>query len=336
MKHTRSLVALAVIGSLLVGSTCTCVLAQGFPLETYALPHLFSLPTATTTRLFGMGGFVTCIKDAGFGNPAFAATLDKAQAVGRTSWTNCAVDLTGTQFSVAFPVNDASQGIQITHFDLDSSPGTIVMNRIPIKVSVDEKDLALHYGRRFGEKWAVGVGMSPIFESSTDLYHPLTGDQLGHIESDSDFGFRLGALYEIEEGCLAGFIYDRYDEDVTGAGLAFGAPQTGQFRSEEIALGVSKQFDDCIIGAIEWQQLTTEGGSSKIGDSGMRAGIEAAVGESWALRVGSNDGSLSLGAGYSCRKLSVQYAYINDWNADAAKAALGNSDTHQLEATYIW
>ena len=69
--------------------------------EGYGVPHLFALPTSTTTRQFGMGGVSTSLEDVGFPNPAFAGMLEGQQAAIRLSCTRFdgGLDLTGTQAS---------------------------------------------------------------------------------------------------------------------------------------------------------------------------------------------------------------------------------------------
>jgi len=334
MKHTLSLWVLVSIGSLLV--IPTPIFSQG--LDTYALPHLFALPTATTTRLFGMGGFVTCIKDAGFGNPAFAGTLESSHAVGRLSLTDfdSGLDLTGMQFSAAAPLDANRRGWQVTWFELDSSSGTLMTPGGPILVTINEDDLAVHYGYRLSETWIVGIGMSPVFRTATDLRNPLTGDLLAHIESEADFGFRLGALNQFDSEGWAGFVFDKYDEDVTASGPMVGGSASAEFTSKEMAIGISRRLSDRVLGAIEWQQLTTEGAGVKIGDAGIRAGVEVQVDENWAVRLGTNDGALSLGLGVVSQDWSFEYAFVSDWNDDSVGAAVGGSDTHQFEVRRSW
>ena len=332
MKLRATVTVLAVAGSWLVAA------GPGLPqaLETYALPHLFALPTATTTRLFGMGGFVTCIKDEGFPNPAFAGTLQASHAVGRLSLTDfdSGLRLRGLQFSAAGPVEANGRGWQVTGFDLDSSAGIMTTPAGPVLAAPTEEELAIHYGCRVSENWIVGMGISPIFRTATALRNPLTGDALAHIKSKAEFGFRVGALYQLDSDGWAGLIFDMYDEDVTATtplGRAAAA-----FDSTEIALGVSRQLSDCALGAIEWQQLTVKGAGVKHGDAGIRVGVEVQPRDDWAVRVGSNDGALSLGLGAAREDWSFDYAYIKDWNDDSVRAYLGSSDTHQFEIQHRW
>ena len=310
----------------------------GATLSAYAAPHLFALPGATTTRLFGMGGFITCVKDAGFANPAYAGTLATHYGVGRHSLTDFdgGLDLEGMQWSLAWPLRPDETGLQVTYFDLDSKRGSINFGGQSLLATFKEQDLALHYGHRLSEMWIVGLSVGPKMDTESDIYNPLPLVPLLHLESEADIGFRLGTLYQMAETGWVGFVYDRYDEDVSGSGSLLGGSASGSFKSEEIALGVSRQVSDKVLAAIEWQQMTTEGMGQKIGESGMRFGAEVQVDEDWTLRGGWNDGAVSLGAGWTEQDWSLQYAYINDWNDDAVGASLGGSSTHQLGLRYQW
>jgi hypothetical protein len=306
--------------------------------ESYAVTHPFALATATTTRLFGMGGFITCIEDEGFGNPAFAGTLRNYSAVGRYSVTDYdhGLKLKGEQVSVAIPLKKNAEGLQVTGFRLTSDAG-LLAGPPPSNFSCSEYDVSIHYGRRLSDAWVVGIAMSPVFHNSTSLTAVGTGVPLLQLRSEADEGCRLGVLYEFGDRGQAGAVYDKYHEDVTATGLAIGGgPLYHRYTSEEMVAGVSWRFNDRILGALEWQQLTTEGAGIKIGDSGVRVGIEAMVSDNCAVRLGSNDGSLSAGIGFAGNNWTLQYAYIDDWNDDTVGATLGDSSTHQLEATYAW
>ncbi len=317
-----------------------CAVPSFAQLELYAASHLFALPTATTTRLFGMGGFVTCIPDVGFGNPAFAAMLDDTSAVARHSITDFSggLSLNGSQASIAVPLSRNHSGIQITGFQLESDAGGISIPLAPpLNVDYSEYELSIHYGQRLGSRLALGVGMSPTFHNSLAVTDPATGMPLADLNSEADQGFRAGATYEIDDLTCFGLVYDRYKEDVTASGVLFGpSPIQAQFTSEEMLVGISRQVSDRVLAAIEWQQITTEGAGADVGDSGFRFGFEATAGDKTRVRMGMNDGALSCGLGYSNANLTANYAYIQNWNRDSVSSVFGDSDTHQIELTYTW
>jgi len=181
---------------------------------------------------------------------------------------------------------------------------------------------------------ALGLGFSPLFDTKTNYFIP--GPDLSErLESNADFGFRIGGLYAVDELSRLGFVCDRYDEDVSWSGTILSAGSAG-FTSEEMAIGISRQVSEQVLAAAEWQQLTTEGVGAKVGDSGFRFGAEVALDEAWTARGGWNDGALSLGAGWTGDGWSVQYAFIDDWNDDAVGASLGGSDTHQFAIRRQW
>jgi len=334
MRSALAVLAMVVILAT-VGPAPVQAQAPAPPLELYAVSHLFALPTATTTRLFGMGGFVTCIQDDGFGNPAFAGTLEAYHAVGRYSSTDfdSGLKLTGQQASVAIPLQKGRRGLQITGLRLKSDPGVPVGSPPGTPaIGYDEWDMAIHYGQRVGHSWVLGLGLSPVFHNSTDFRLPAPVGQVAHFRTTVEEGYRLGALYELENGGWAGFVYDKYHEKLTVTGL----PIPVRYSSEEIVIGVSQPITERVLGAVEWQQLTTEGNGTKVGDSGFRFGIEAIASDKWTVRLGTNDGAFCAGLGYADSDWSVECAFMRDWNDDSVGAVFGGSDTHQLELTYCW
>ncbi len=305
----------------------------------YAVPHLFALPTAATTRMMGMGNFVACIKDVGFANPAFAATLTERAAGARLSLIDFSrgLNLRSEQVYATFPLQSEGQGMELTGFRLRTrKPMTLPTDLGPVETSLKEDDAAVHYGRHLGRQWAVGIGLSPILHTDTSLRSAVTGASVTQLHSKAKYGCRLGGIYQFrEEGC-AGFVYDYYREDVTATGLPFGPGVTGRFTSKEMAVGVSGRMGDKVLAAIEWQQLSTEGEGAKLGDSGFRAGVEVSPTPQWTLRVGDNDGAFSTGLGFQNRVWSFAYAYVKNWNRDSVEDTLGTSKTHSFEARYVW
>jgi hypothetical protein len=329
-RFDLSLMLVLVIVSVFACGFAAAQAPPPLPPEVYAANHPFALATATTTRLFGMGGFVTCIPDAGFGNPAFAGSLTDTTAVLRTSTTtfDSGLKLTGEQASVAIPLKDNKRGIQITGFRLRTD------NRLPLaggpppmSLGFSEYDMAFHYGQRLSQKWLVGVGVSPVFHTSVNLTI-VGGPTVLSYTSSSDRGCRVGTVYDLSSKARLGAVYDRYDEDVTTPGGTLG------FTSEELVAGLAYQVHPCLLMAAEWQQLTTEGTGTRNGDSGWRVGLEAMLDNNVTIRGGSNDGSLSLGLGLRGDRWNLNYAFIDDWNKDLTPALFGGSSTHQLEANY--
>ncbi len=165
-----------VLVTLVLLVTASSTFPQAEFVASYATPHLFALPTATTTRLFGMGGFVTCIKDVGFGNPAFAGTLEAGQGLARYSLTDFSggLKMKGAQASYAQPLRPGQSGWQVTYFNLDSDPGMVSAGGGNAQATYEEQDLAVHYGRRIGDHWVLGLGFSPLFDTKTNYFILMT------------------------------------------------------------------------------------------------------------------------------------------------------------------
>ncbi len=321
---------------LIVACTCSTAVAQA-P-ESYAVPHLFSLPTATTTRQFGMGGMTSCVLDIGFPNPAFAGALESSRAAVRVSRTEFdgGLKLTGWQGWYATPLRPG-EGVQVLGLLLDSERGNVAAPEgPPLPGTLDETDLAFHYGRRLSEQWLVGAGIAPVFHTTFNLYNPADGSVVVHADSEAEFGCRVGALYQYAPEGFVGFVFDRYDEDVTFSAPTLPAPASFSFTSTEWALGVSGRLDERVLGAAEWLELRSEDDGRVSETEGLHIGIEVAATDALSLRAGSNDGALSLGAGYEHEGWVVNYAYLDDWNDDSVGAAFGSSDTHQFEVGRTW
>jgi len=330
----RELLCVGLIAAMATAAVPAC--SQG-P-ETYATPHLYALPGATTTRLFGMGGIAACVQDTGFPNPAFAGNLDVSHAGLRYSVTDfdMGLKLKCAEAWGNTPLAGGGQGIQLIGFNLDSNRGVVNTPSGPVAITMSEDDLAVHYGRRLSDQWLLGLGFSPVLNTTTNLYSPLDGSPVGRLDSEVGFGLRFGALYEYEPDSFVGLIFDRYTEDVTMTSVALPAPIAAEFTSRSFFLGVSGRLDERTLGAIEWGELRSKSGTMKTSTSGLRSGIEYAATDELDARAGINDGSPSLGLGYHAQGWTANYAYLSDWNEDAVAAALGGSDTHQLEATFTW
>lgn len=305
--------------------------------EGYGVPHLFALPTATTARQFGMGGVTTCIEDIGFANPAFAGMLEGQRAGVRVSCTDFdgGLNLTATQMWYATPIS-ANAGVQIIGLNLDSDRGGIMTAAGPLAGGIEETDLGFHYGQRLSDTWLVGAGLSPLLDTESRLVNPVTGDLISFSESEATLGARIGSLYQWGEDAFVGFVFDYYTEDVTFMAPPMQAPAEFEFTSTEWALGVSGRLAENVIGAIEWLQLHSEDRDFEATSEGLHLGLEVAPMPGVALRAGSNDGAISLGAGYSQGGWVANYAYVKDWNDDEVGAAFGGSDTHQLEVGTYW
>lgn len=318
--------------------SATASVAQQAPppgAEMYAVPHLFALSTATTTRQFGMGATTTCVEDVGFPNPAFAGTLNHSKAGLRHSCTDfgAGLKLRGTQAWYALPLGE-NEGMQILGFRLDSNRGGLAVPGLQLET--EETDVAVHYGRRLSDQWLVGAGLAPVLETTTRLFDPA-GNQLARWDSKASYGLRIGALYRHEWEGHAGLVVDYYREDVTFRPPVPGAPsQDFGFDSTTIALGASGRISEGVLGVIEWMQLKSQSGDLESVSAGWKLGFEADADPGVRVRAGLNAGAPTLGVGYSRDEWVVNYAFISNWNDDEVGELLGRSDTHQLEVACYW
>ncbi len=330
-----SVMVLIITAALLAGALLPAC-AQG-P-EAYGAPHLFSLPTATTARQFGMGGVSTSLEDIGFPNPAFAGMLSSPRAglrVACTEFDGDGMSLTGTQAWYATPTGEG-EGMQFLGFRLDSDRGAITTPAGPLPGSIEETDLAVHYGRRLSDQWLLGIGFSPVLKAETRLFNPVDGSVLSFAESEAQIGGRLGALWPQVCGSFIGLVFDWYTEDVRFQAPPMLAPAKFDFTSTEWALGASKRITDKVTAAIEWMELKSEDSAYSSKSEGLHLGVEVEAAPGIAVRAGSNDGSLSLGAGFRRDEWVANYAFTSDWNDDAVGSAFGGSQTHQVEIGGYW
>lgn len=318
-----------------VGVACPAY-SQG--LEAYALVHPFGLSSATTTRLFGMGAPIACVRDVGFANPAFAATQTTANFAYRLTSTDfdSGPELVSSHVHVVVPLRPNQCGLEINLLGLHTNSAVVNVAGIgPVVPELSEEDLSIQYGYRFSSRFTAGLGVSPASERRMRLTLVGVGPLLD-VRAESDWGARAGVAYEWAPGSYLAAVYDYYQETVEGAGIALGGMARQAFHSELLAVGVSWQVDEKWLLAAEYQRARTHAGATEAALYGWHFGAEMKATPRVSLRVGANDEELSAGIGYEGKRCQVQYAYVNDWNDDAASALLGGSDTHQLQVIFSW
>lgn len=311
-------------------------LAQCNELRNYALVHPFGLSSATTTREAGMGGPLSCVWDRGFANPAFAAMQDLPNIALRWTFTDFdrGPDVVSTHGHLVFPLRENTNGLQVSLFSLHSNSG-LLPGGGGVFVDMAEDDLSIHYGHRLGRKVVVGVGMSPGSQLRLSMWAP-GGLPIMDMKAESDYGARMGLVYERVPGELWGLVYDYYQESVEGAGIAFGGLASQVFHTDLLAVGVSKYLRPNLLVAAEYQDGSSSAGATEGSLAGWHFGAECRVTPRWSLRAGLNDQQPTAGVGYRGERFELNYAFVNDWNDDIAGNVFGGSETHQLQATYEW
>lgn len=318
--------------------------------ESYAFVHPFGLSSATTVRQFGMGGTVTCVRDIGSGNPAFAAVYDQPNAGARWSATDFdrGPTITSWQLHAVYPfgkhptTRDGHMGMALSLYSLDSSGGQVMLPGAgPVTVGLSEDDVSVHVGRRFGERWTVGLGISLYSEIGFSITGP-GGLSLLDVEAKPDIGTRLGFTYEYAPGDFAGLVYDYYQETAEASGVLVGGATEQVFHTDFIGVGVSRHVRPDLLVLAEYQRGSSFRGAIDNALSGWHLGAEyryqnpRRAGQSGCLRLGLNDGQLTCGLGYRDERWQADYAFANRWNDDIANGMFGGSSTHQLGACYRW
>jgi len=315
--------------------------AQGNPAATlsqYGLPHMFGLPTATTARQFGMGGMTAAVLDTGFPNPAFAGTLTAPHAGARYSITefDLGLRLKGAQSWVNTPLGEG-QGVQILGTLLESDRGQM---RVPgvgtAMAEYYEGAVSLHYGRRINDQWLVGIGFSPLLNTYSKMYDPLSGALITRLGSSPTVGGRLGVLYQFAPEGFIGAYGDRYGEDVTMAAPGMPGVLKDEYSATQYAIGISGRAHERVLLALEWGELKNKSGPFENTVSGWHAGMELDINSQASVRAGLTDEQVTTGFGFKSDNWTVSYAYIRDWNDEVVGDLFGGSDTQQIEITGSW
>jgi hypothetical protein len=310
-------------------------------LDMYSFVHPFGLSSATTTRQFGMGGPVACVWDRGFGNPAFAATQEQANAGLRLSSTDFD---NGTRISSAhaqyvLPLKPNERGLEINLFSLNTNTSTFPAPlSFPATLEMSENDLSVQYGQRFGSRLTGGIGISPYSRIKFDV-NVQGGPPLLAVNVESDLGARAGLAYQWGQPAdkdFIGCVYDYYQE--TAEGTSFLSPVTMRqvFHSDLLALGASRHMGRDLMFSAEYQRGSSHSGPVEGTLQGWHFGAEFRPASRWAVRAGANDGRPTLGIGYEDERCQVDYCYMNRWNDDIADGLFGGSKTHQVQAIFRW
>lgn len=317
---------LIVVAALMLAPYVWC---QEIGPDAYSFVHPFGLSTATTTRQYAMGGTISCINEAGFANPAYAACQSRPAAGVRVNTTefDFGPRVTSVHTHYVVPTKPNAQGWQFNVFTLDSYGGSGLPGP---QLDMSENDLSIDYGQRLGRKLVAGIGISPYSKIDFDVTGPM-GTPLMRVHSESDLGARLGFAYEWVPGDFIGLVGDYYQEtaSVAGAGDIV-------FHTSLLAAGASRHLGDKLLLAAEFQRGESKSGAVSDTINGWHFGAEFKPAGHVAFRAGLNDTQPTFGIGFNDGRWAVDYAYLKDWNDDIAGPLLGGSKTHSLHATYCW
>jgi hypothetical protein len=317
---------------------CLAAHAQGLGPNMFGIPPNFGMSAPVTARGFAMGGPISCVDDAQFGNPAFAPfhTVPDAGLRLITTGFEHGPRLTSVQANYVHPLPESQAGLQVTALSLSSSSENVTLPGLgPVTARLSERAFLVDYGRRVAD--GLTAGLAVLGAESVGLrFTSAAGPNLIDLSAHADYGFRGGVAYEWAPGSFLGFIYDFSQETVFTSGMAATVQGRTVFRSTQMALGVSHHFSDNLLAACEFEH-----GRTKTGDTGSsrdvwHLGAEYLPAPGWAVRAGLSDTAPCFGAGYDAGAWRVDYAFARNWNHDAAGQLFGGSDSHALQGVYRW
>lgn len=330
--------AACVYAGLLIAVTCSGVWAQGMGPEAYGLPAYFGMNSPVSTRHLGMGVPMACLDGDQFANPAFAANRSSADAALRVVTTDLDAGprLTSMLANYGRPIRAGVDGWHVTWLSLDSSNGGATLPGVgAVKADMSEDALLVDYGRVFENGLLAGLAVLGYEESEFTLSPPV-GPPLSRLNSEADFGLRVGLAYEWAPEDYVGLTFSYAQNSVDASGLLLGAVSHTVFNSTQLAIGASAHVRPDVVALVEYRRGCTGNGGYEKSVNTWHLGAEYEHPSGAAVRVGMADESPTFGLGYNKNGWSLDYAYIGDWNDDATSALFGGSDTHSLQATYCW
>lgn len=344
MVRRAPLLRVALSSAVLLVVLAGAGMCQGLGIDSYSFVHPFGIMTATTSRLFGMGGQVSATWDTGFASPAFAA-LQETQSGGlRMSSTSfeAGPELIGSQVHWVLPLCPNRRGLQFNLFSLETRDGLAPMGEGPVALDLRQTVASVDYGWRVSSHLSAGLSVSAISRNKFDVAVPGGGPTLLRVDAEPTWGGRLGLVYgyggqeKPSERNYIGVAYDLYQEDADAQGLFVGGTASRAFHNSFLAVGASHHVTDNLLLAAEWQRGVTHDGELTETLTGWHFGGEYLLPKGVALRLGAQDERTTFGFGVNRGDWTFDYAYMNRWNDDIADELLGGSETHQFEVIFTW
>jgi hypothetical protein len=287
-------------------------------------------------RALGMGGaFVSLADDASatYWNPAGLVQLESREALGMHASQFGGVvnhDVLGVAIPLRSPDNRSAIGLTIIRLGVDDIRVTKDFDTVqdsngnPILVdgdgnlvdpsSIPQKsayDLALllSYARGMGDRWSAGLNVKLVRQS-------LVGEGAS-FGIGADLGFRFQASQRLAFGVRLADItttqlfWDTGRRETVAPTVTLGAHTTQAIPSLQGALtmGLDLGF------AFEGQEADQFGGGTVSGN--FLPGAEYWFKRTVALRVGSEGGDLTAGAGVRYKQVGADYAYLSHDELDS-------------------
>ncbi|MCE5239651.1 hypothetical protein LLH23_14340 [bacterium] len=325
---------------------CSVTPAQTMGPEMYGLVGRFGMGTPVPTRVLAMGGFLSCVNDDQFANPAFAAVQTRPSMGVRATRTEFDNGPTVDSYyaHLTLPLLPRRSGLQFTVITLDSSGDPAVLPGVgPVEVNMSESAMVVDYGRRLRGHLTGGLSVLG-FEDVGLTFTSGFGAELADVDDTAQYGFRGGLAYEWAPGDFIGAMYSFSRDDVDfralvqspGGGAPVQVAQSLEFDSSQFVLGASRHLNPNLLLAAEYQHGVLSGdGSDKVSDT-WSFGAEYLVAPDWGLRAGVNDGDFCCGVGWDGPHWRADYAFINGWSSGDVSPLFGGSATHSFEVMYRW
>jgi hypothetical protein len=279
-------------------------------------------------RALGMGSAFTAVANdstAAFWNPAGLARLKKAEA--SFMHADLSMDRDYNFFNYAHPLKDRNgndQGVvALSHisFGVDGIPETKLATLDQFGTSLPagtelpatrpdgsywpgesvqifsyfddtEKSTFGSYARKLSDRWYGGINLKYL---SQDLF----------TNSADTFGLDLGFMYEANEKATLGLSI----RDI-GESLEWDTPSGQSDRIPTTLAGIAYQANEKLMLAADINKVEDL-------DAKLFAGAEWWVQEYAALRLGSHDGDLTLGASFKLDTWRFDYSYADETLGDA-------------------
>jgi hypothetical protein len=273
-------------------------------------------------RALGMGGaFVSIADDASatYWNPAGIVQLQSAEALGMHASQFGGVeahDVLGVVAPLRSAGADAAVGLTVIRLGVDDirvtkdavigtdDNGNPILDESRI-ISKSAYDLALllTYARAVGSRWAAGVNVKLIRQS-------IVGEGAS-FGIGADFGLRYEPSPSVAFGARVADItttqlfWDTGRRETVAPTVTLGVHGTRMVESIQgsLTLGLDSSF------AFEGQEADQFHTGSLSGN--VLPGLEYLFRDTVALRVGSNAGNFTAGAGVRYRQVGADYAYLS-------------------------
>ena len=224
----------------------------------------------------------------------------------------------------------------VSHVSIDSEEAATKMevagNKLDMELDVEE--IRISYGLKINENIDLGISFKPWSDSDIKSQHGvfISSESDGEIKTN----LKPGILYQPLKNLYLGLTYE-YAEDKVKTVSSIFVPQMGivvsETKEESISrvwrLGTSWRPWRGTLLAFDWQVGDINNSNDEYDINMIFVGIEQYIHENFAIRAGILDGSITLGAGFLSKNLSIQYSYINESLKDL-EPYVGDSSTHSI------